>query len=100
MEDLQIKGMGGNMNGEEIANAVNKIIKSLNKKDFKDEAINWGDLSVHEVVRRIELWPNEDFEVIEVVIEEADSSSYRFCAEIIKRFKEKYGFEIYVFTEW
>ena len=89
------------MNGQEIADAVNHIIKYTRKEQFNNlEAINWGDLSVNEVNRIEPMYPDSSTGYIEVIINEADPSSWRFCEYIQNKFKQKYGTLISIKTEW
>jgi hypothetical protein len=87
--------------GKEIADAVDAIIDTLDPKDFPTrEAINWGDLGVVLVSKVEIIYPEEEPSGFEVLIEEADPSSIRFCAEIADIFLYRYGFRIDVRTEW
>jgi len=90
------------MQGQEIADKVNKIISSLKRKKdkgYRYEAINWGDLRVVEVSIIQEIYPEADTR-IEVLIEEAAPESRNFCENIMSIALEKHGLEINVRTEW
>ena len=77
------------MTNEEIKNAVDEIIESLDKKDYEHEAINWADLKVNEVQQKAI-----------VTIDEASPDSYSLIQDIEDIFFNKYGIDIKVITEW
>ena len=90
---------------EEVKIEVNKIIKSLYRKDgkvssrklkkhgFNDEAINWGDLGVSEVRQN-----NNEGNYI-VLIDEAAPHCPDFQAYIHNEMYKK-GFRVEISTEW
>jgi len=89
------------MTGQEIADAVNSILKeaSLYKEDFSLDAISWGDLKCNEVRQISTIYPEED-NSIEVIINEASPDAYHLCEFVYDKLAERYGVEVYVRTEW
>ena len=90
---------------EEVKMEVNKIIKSLYRKDGRyvnmqklikygldKQAINWGDLKAFEV------WKNKKGDYL-VSIDEASPDCPEFHAYISEEMQKK-GFEVEVVTEW
>lgn len=86
-----------------LKKVVNRLIESLYKPDsevgwkcstflFKDELINWGDLSC----RNVAALKNGEFVVY---IEEADPSCYEF-SQWVESWLEKWGWKADVKTEW
>ena len=90
------------MTGKEIADAVNGIIGSLDKKDFSTEAINWGDLSVCQVDEVRPIYPIEVGKIgyTQITIEEASPDAHHFCEFIANEFEKKFGFGVVVKSEW
>jgi hypothetical protein len=87
------------MTGKEIAEAINRIIKEIDRdKTTFNEAINWGDLSVVSVDEIRQICPIETG-YTRVVIEEASPDCVMFCAYIADEFRKKYGIALYVETE-
>ncbi|MFA5174658.1 MAG: hypothetical protein WC438_05750 [Candidatus Pacearchaeota archaeon] len=85
------------MSGKEIAEAVNKIIQSLNPRDF-NELINWKDLRVLCVEKSIGLYPEEDEGYIVVALYEAEPHPVKLVQKIRKEFKKNYGFDILIYN--
>jgi len=93
------------MTGLEIKNAVDEIINEFDPEDF-DDAINWGDLACVEVLWVFPLYPEEEHYnpgeryYTEVLIEEAEPLAMALAETVMDEFYDKYGFMIYVRTEW
>lgn len=90
------------MTGEQIAEAVDKIIEEIPHQERKVMgAINWGDLSVREVRENKCIWPDPDDGVeIEVLIEEADPANSEFCEYLFNQFYKQFGIIVLFRTEW
>jgi hypothetical protein len=74
---------------QEIQDYVDELLNNLNKKEFKGEAINWGDLSCS-----VEA-------TILITIEEAAPGCTKLNSYIYGKLKEKYPNKHFnVITEW
>lgn len=86
------------MNLQEVQTTVNDFLKTLNPKDFSDNAINWGDLSCVEVYRCEDLNGKTSYTVL---IEEAEPCNYgSFKAAIHDYLYKIYKVDFEVRTEW
>ena len=91
------------MTYQEIAEAVDKIIDEIGPEDRRNMgAINWGDLSVHEIRECRSVWPDppDAKPEIEVSIEEADPSNYEFLNHIYERMLAEHGVSLSIVCEW
>jgi hypothetical protein len=90
------------MNGKEIADAVNEIIKNLDhhSEALKNQAVNWASVYCNLVQECTELYPDEGEKSIEVYIDECAPEAWKFKEAVYNAFKEKYGFDIDIISEW
>jgi hypothetical protein len=84
---------------EQIRKKTNEIIDGLERKDFPNSAINWGDFICVEVSRKTVYYPQQDEEWI-VVLEEGDPINYEVREHIGNKLAEHFKFPIYVYIEW
>jgi hypothetical protein len=93
--------LGEKMTGQEIADAVNKILKeaATHKKDFESDSINWGDLKCNEVREVTTIYPYEEVSR-EIVIDEASPDSFHLPWYVHEQLKNLYDLDCAVRTEW
>jgi hypothetical protein len=84
--------------GQEIADGVNKIIEEL-RENKPNGSINWGDIRCVSVKTVNYIFPDEE-EEIEVEVGEASPENYICQLLIYDKFKERFGIDLYVRTEW
>ena len=85
------------MTGEEIVNAIDEYLLTLDKKDYR--CVNWGDLGCTSVTRVEEIYP-ENSKYFEAIIEEASPDNYGLCDNISVFMAEKHGIDIRIKCEW
>jgi hypothetical protein len=89
------------MTGQEIADAIEKIIGELVPADFDQlgGGINWGDLGPASIREIKTIWPEEQI-YTEVLIEEADPDNGDLCGRLADLMLERHGIGLTFRTEW
>lgn len=88
------------IDGKAIVDAANKFIRTLKPRDFRGEAINWGDLYCTGVHMEVDLIDKENAPQICVEVEEASPDCERLPARLADHL-HSLGYEnIRVETEW
>ncbi len=81
---------------KQIKLEANKILSELDPSDFPEDAINWGDLKVIDVISCRSLAEGIYYEIL---IEEAEPGATNLHKVVIDRMP-KHAFPILVRTEW